>query len=445
MRNSIFLRGAALLALATGAGMAPAHAQSAPAAVPPPPPPPTFQAAPSFRDGDGGFTFKVRGRMQYDIYSVDADFVGTANDQSYRRSGLRRARLGVEGQMTPKFRYQAEATILGSAATWEELRLEYVGKTTSVFIGNTNTFEPEAELTSSRLINFNERPKWTEAFGTGRFAGIGAVRTGPNWSLRAGVQGDSINNAEVVGREELLQYKIRGTWAPIMERTPEGANILHLGLNLRYRDAMGDSPSAVATPGRVGFRYRARPQGDGFGDRFIDTDYNSAAGLPAFSGDTDILAVAEVAYIRGPILVAANYAYSDVEAVTFSPAITAPDATFTGGNVDLVWNLTGESHNYRGRTGDFTRTTAATPITVEGGHGLIQLGVRYDNVTLTDGVTGGKVRGGTQNAYVLALNWFPIDYVGFKLNYAYNDITGGDAGTRTGDAQVVSLRTQFDF
>lgn len=436
-------RGAALLALATGAGGVAAEAQAQTA--PPPPPPPTFQAAPSFRDGAGDFTFKVRGRMMYDITNVDADFVGVAADQSYRRSGLRRARLGAEGQMTPKFRYQAEATILGGAATWEELRLEYVGKTTSIFIGNTNTFEPEAELTSSRLINFNERPKWTEAFGTGRFAGIGAVRTGPNWSLRFGVQGDSINNAEVVARDELLQYKLRGTWAPIMERTPEGANILHLGLNLRYRDAHGDSPSAVATPGRIGFRYRARPQGDGFGDRFIDTDYGSAAGLPAFSGDTDLLAVAEVAYIRGPILVAANYAYTDVEAVEFNPAIVTPDASFSGGNVDFVWNVTGESHNYRGRTGDFTRTTAATPITVEGGRGLIQLGVRYDNVTLTDSVAGGKVRGGTQNSYVAALNWFPIDYVGVKLNYAYNDITGGDAGTRTGDAQVISLRTQFDF
>jgi len=433
MRNSLLLRSAALLALTTGAGVSQAQAQSAP------PPPPNFQAAPSFRDADGGFTFKVRGRMMYDIYSVDADFAGTVADQSYRRSGLRRARLGVEGQMTPKFRYQAEATILGGGATWEELRLEYVGKEASVFIGNTNTFEPMEELTSSRVINFNERAKWTEAFGTGRFAGIGAVWTGPNWSLRAGVQGDSINNAETAGREELLQAKVRGTWAPIMERTPEGANILHLGVNLRYRDAMGDSPSAVATAGRQGFRYRARPQGDGFGDRFIDTDYGAAAGLPAFSGDTDRLYVAEVAYVRGPILVAGNYAYSEIESVL------GADASFSGGNVDLVWNLTGESHNYRGRTGDFTRTAAATPITVEGGHGLVQLGLRYDNVTLTDSVTGGKVRGGTQNAYVAALNWYPIDYVGFKLNYAYNDITGGDAGTRTGEAQVISLRTQFDF
>lgn len=436
MGTSFFKRGAALLALATGAGVA-AEAQAQ--TTPPPPPPPNFQAAPQFRDGPGDFTFKVRGRMMYDVYSVDADFAGTAADQSYRRSGLRRARLGVEGQMTPKFRYQAEATILNSQATWEELRLEYVGKSASVFIGNTNTFEPMEELTSSRVINFNERAKWSEAFGTGRFTGFGIVRTGPNWSVRGSVQGDSINNPETANLDEQLQYKIRGTWAPIMERTPEGANILHLGVNFRYRDRGDDSPSAVATAGRQGYRYRARPQGDGFGDRFIDTDYGAAAGLPAFSGDSDKLYVGEIAYIRGPILVAGNYAHIDVESVL------GPEASFTGGNFDLVWNITGESHNYRGRTGDFTRTTAATPITVEGGRGLWQFGLRYDNVTLTDSITGGKVRGGTQSSYVAALNWYPIDYVGFKLNYAVNDITGGDAGTRTGEADVISLRTQFDF
>lgn len=435
MRNSTFLRGAALLALATGAGVAQAQAQTAPAA----PPPPNFQAAPQFRDAAGDFTFKVRGRMMYDVYSVDADFVGTANDQSYRRTGLRRARLGVEGQMTPKFRYQAEATILGSAATWEELRLEYVGKKHSVFIGNTNTFEPLEEITSSRVINFNERAKWTEAFGTGRFTGFGVVTNGANWSLRGAIQGDSINNTETANLDEQLQYKIRATWAPIMERTPEGANILHLGVNFRYRDRGDDAPSGVATAGRQGFRYRARPQGDGFGDRFIDTDYGAAAGLPAFSGDSDKMYVGEAAYIRGPVLVMAQYAHIDVESVL------GPEASFSGGNFDVVWNITGESANYRGRAGDFSRAPALTPITVEGGHGLWQVGLRYDNVTLTDSITGGKVRGGTQNSYVAAVNWFPIDYVGFKLNYAVNDITGGDAGTRTGDAQVISLRTQFDF
>jgi phosphate-selective porin OprO and OprP len=439
MRNTFFKRGAALLALATGAaGVATteAAAQSAPAA----PPAPTFQAAPQFRDATGDFTFKVRGRMQYDVYTVDADFAGTANDTSYRRSGLRRARLGVEGQMTPKFRYQAEATILGGASTWEELRLEYVGKSYSAFIGNTNTFEPEAELTSSRLINFNERPKWTEAFGTGRFAGIGFVTNGPNWSFRAAAQGDSINNAEVARQDELSQYKARLTWAPILQRTPDGINALHLGVNFRYRDRGDDLVTTGVSANRSGFRYRARPQGDGFGDRFVDTDYSAATGVPEFSGANDTAFVGEVMYMRGPILVAANYAYTEVE------SIQGLDANFVGGNVDVVWNLTGESPNYRGRTGDFTRSAVANPITAEGGTGMVQLGARFDHINLTDDLgTGLKVRGGIQNSYVLGLNWFPIDYVGFKLNYSYNDITGGDRGTFLGDAKVVSLRTQFDF
>lgn len=433
MRNSTLLRGAALLALATGAGVSQAHAQAAP-------PAPTFTAAPQFRDAAGDFTFKVRGRFMYDVYTVDADFAGTANDQSYRRSGLRRARLGVEGQMTPKFRYQAEATFLGGSATWEDLRLEYVGKDASVFIGQTNAFEPLEEFTSSRFISFNERAKWTEAFGTGRFAGIGFVTNGPNWSVRGALQGDNINTAETANRDEQYQIKGRVTWAPIMDRTPEGANVLHLGANIRYRDVGDDRPSGVDTAGRTGFRYRARPQGDGFGDRFIDTDYNAAAGLPAFSGKADTLYVGEAAFVRGPLMLMGQYAYADVE-----PVLGSSDVSFSGGNFDAVFNITGESHNYNGRNGVFNRVSVAKPITAEGGTGLWQIGARYDNISLTDSITGGKVRGGTQASYVVGLNWFPIDYVGFKLNYAYNDISGGDAGTRTGDANVISLRTQFDF
>ena len=437
MRNSLLLRGAALLALSAGVGGVTVTEAAAQAAAPPPP---TFQAAPQFRDADGGFTFKVRGRMQYDIYAVDADFAGTANDESYRRTGLRRARLGAEGQMTPKFRYQAEATFLGGAANWEELRLEYVGKNFSGFIGNTNTFEPEAELTSSRLINFNERPKWTEAFGTGRFTGLGFVTNGPNWSLRGAVQGDSINTAETARQDEMLQVKGRITYAPILQRSPDGIHALHLGLNYRYRDRGDDVLTTGVSANRSGFRYRARPQGDGFGNRFVDTDYSASTLVPEFSGSKDQMIVAEAMYMRGPILVAANYAYTEVE------SIQGLEAAFVGGNVDLVWNLTGESPNYRGRTGDFTRSAVASPITAENGTGMIQLVARYDYIGLTDEIDGGqKVRGGVQNSYVVGLNWFPIDYVGFKLNYSYNDITGGDKGAYLGDASVVSLRTQFDF
>jgi phosphate-selective porin OprO/OprP len=418
MRTSNPIRGAALLALAAAAGVTAANAAPAPPA-PPPPPPPTFSAAPQFRDGAGDFTFKVRGRLMWDIYSVDANFPLTANDQNYRRTGLRRARLGVEGQFTPKFRYQAEATFSGGQANWEDMRLEYVGKDYSVFIGNTNTFEPMEELTSSRFMNFNERGKFTEAFGFGRFAGVGVVTSGPNWSWRAALQGDGINNAETANQDELYQIKSRLTFAPLLVRSPEGDHILHLGANVRYRDR-GDGAA---------FGYQARPQADGFGTRFI-----SAGAI----GAEDTMISAEAAYMRGPLKLASEFARLDVTRVT------GPDVTFRGGYLDAVWNITGEGHAYNGRTGAFGRVAPLKPIH-QGGPGAWQVGVRYDYLDLTDG----NVVGGEQNSVVLGLNWFPIDFVGFKLNYAYNNIDRGLPGvtnqTASGEANVISLRTQFDF
>jgi phosphate-selective porin len=66
---------------------------------------------------------------------------------------------------------------------------------------------------------------------------------------------------------------------------------------------------------------------------------------------------------------------------------------------------------------------------------------RYDFVDLSD--AGGANRG-EQTAYSVGLDWIPMDHVRFKLNYAMSDMERIGAGLDE-EAQVVSLRTQFDF
>jgi phosphate-selective porin len=73
--------------------------------------------------------------------------------------------------------------------------------------------------------------------------------------------------------------------------------------------------------------------------------------------------------------------------------------------------------------------------------GHFMLGARYDYIDLSD-PAGGAGRG-EQTSYALGLDWVPIDHVRFKLNFAQSDmdrVVGVDD-----EAQIVTLRTQFDF
>ena len=45
----------------------------------------------------------------------------------------------------------------------------------------------------------------------------------------------------------------------------------------------------------------------------------------------------------------------------------------------------------------------------------------------------------------VGLDWIPLDHVRFKLNYAMSDADRTGPATVDEEAQVVTLRTQFDF
>ena len=72
------------------------------------------------------------------------------------------------------------------------------------------------------------------------------------------------------------------------------------------------------------------------------------------------------------------------------------------------------------------------------------LSARYDYVDLSDPNGAGGNRG-EQSSYALGLDWVPVDHVRLKLNYAVSDMDRTAVGSSDTEAQVISLRTQFDF
>lgn len=374
------------------------------------------KGAPEFQDPDGNIKFKVRGRVQMDYVNLDATSdTGVSNEYSQTRA--RRARLGVEGQFDSKFKYKAEATLLGreggavgSEVQWEDAFIEYAGNGWSLIVGNQDQGYTLERLTSSRFSTNMERNMGDQAFGFGRTLGIGVMLGQDNWGFAAFANGDSINNADRAAGDESMEYRAHGYFTPI--NTP--TTLAYVGGTLRYRDAK-DSGA---------IQYRSRPETN-VGNRIADTGTNEGY-------NEDTLYSVELAGKVGPV-----YAQGEYTVVDASRAAGGSDDQFTSYFVQGGWFLTGESRPYKG--GKFDRLTPNSPVS-EGGMGAWELRGRYDFLDLNDNGNNG----GEMTAYTIGVNWTPVKNVRFMGEYVNAESKERTLGGNW-DADVVQLRAQFDF
>ncbi|RIV88967.1 OprO/OprP family phosphate-selective porin [Aurantiacibacter zhengii] len=384
--------------------VAPSPATSAPAQI-------TWAGAPEI-EGEGGWSFKPRGRLNIDAGSIDApDSTGRADGFN---SELRRARLGVEGDIPGGFGYKFEIDFAGNAAEVTDAILTYEDGPLTVNVGQHNTFQSLEELTSSRWSSFIERAAFTDAFGFERRLGV-SVEVEPTDTvlLQAGLFSDNIGD---------LPGKAMSADGRVVFMPEIGDSQLHLGASVHYTDVpQGDT-----------VRYRQRPLVHFTNERFINT-----GNMPATS---ELGAGLEAAFISGPFHAVAEGFWQSSNMIGGTD-----DANFFGGYAEAGFFLTsGDSRGYRG--GTFNRTRPANPVD-EGGIGAFQIVARYDYLDLTD--TGAGIIGGTQNGYMASLVWVPTDYTRFLINYArldYDDaIYAAAGGNRDYSVDVLGMRAQIDF
>lgn len=423
---------AALAALVTtAAGVAAPQAAHAQATINSP-----VSGAPEIREGQQ--RFRMRGRFQYDVYSNSWDLDDptdsvSINNEDGSRSYIRRAFLGVQGRFTDNWRYKVDfvlnpgagvddATTGDNAVAVDDAYLEYAGDFFSVVIGENNITSPLEDRTSSLDIPMIERSSIINAYGYGRAAGVAGLVTGANWMAAVGVYGDSLNNSDSnFANSEQTAISGRFTWAPIFETSPDSYTLLHLGFSARQRYNGDDAL----------FRYRPRPF-NGRGSRWVETSSGSAL-------QDDTAYGFEAAGQWNAFGFTAEY-------ITISGETPAGvELESDGYYVDLTWSLTGEPRAYRGNQGSFGPVVPRSSV-ADGGWGHWGLIARYDFIDVSDD-NGGTSRG-EQSAWAVGLNWVPVDHVRFVLNYATTEAdrtdpisaTAGDA-----EAEVITLRTQFDF
>jgi phosphate-selective porin OprO and OprP len=441
---------------------------------------PTWKGSPQSADADAGWSFKPRGRLQYDAGYITIPGAYAVNRNLGFNSRVRRLRLGAEGTMPAGFGYKIDVDFANSAVGFGDAYLTFAptGKAFSAKIGNQESLNGLDQITSSNYITFLERAQFNDAFTNTRRLGASFGYKNADDSLRidaglftAHTIDASVDNDGWIGAARMVYspYAFGGK--------------IHLGLNYQHRDFQSNnngvaSTSAGAPSTNQIARYRARPFLQTTDVRFVDTGSFAARGDDIFG--VELAGIFKNAYFASEVQILKARSYNagtistGLDAFAGGTAVTPIDnPTFFGAYSEFGIFLTGETRGYK--EGTWNRTKVLKPFD-KGGFGAIQLAARYDYLDLTtDKLIQGRTnnfangtstlgtvnsrlaRGGTQTGYLLGLNWYPMDYVRFMFNYIHTKVEGGPLAAtvkplsttpidqRSYSTDGFAIRAQVDF
>lgn len=367
-----------------------------------------WKGAPELKS-KGGWSFKPRGRLQYDAGIV------AAPDSTGRPDGfgseLRRGRLGVQGTVPGGFGYKFEVDFDGTNVAVTDAIVTYEDGDLELQFGQHNNFQGLEELTSSLFTSHLERAAFTDAFGFQRRIGASATYAAGDILIQGGVFTDAIPD---------LPNQHWGTSGRFVYAPKFGETQLHFGLSGHYNDlSAGDA-----------LRYRQRPAVGFTDERYLNTGTFGATSETGYG--------AEFAMVRGPFHVTGEAFWQGAS----RPAGLA-DPTFFGGYAEIGLFLTkDDTRTYK--DGKFDRVKPAKEVG-DGGIGAWQVNLRYDRLDLSDG----GIVGGTQDGLLASLVWTPTDYTRFMIGYAhliYTDAVHIAAGAdRDYAVDSLGVRAQIDF
>jgi phosphate-selective porin OprO/OprP len=378
-----------------------------------------WKGSPQFAKGDN--LFKVKGRIQ-----ADANYVGAPKGLHDKGLGfsseMRRIRLGAEGAIGAGFDYKLELELSDNAVDLVDTYVGYHTGPWQIRLGNQNSFQSLDELTGDTSGSVMERAAFTDAFNFERRLGMAFQYNKGPWLAQAGVFTDDIgalsnSNDGENGGDENNSFGLDGRLA----FSPKVGDFqLHFGGSAHWRrlGRLADSDT----------RYRQRP--------YVHSTNTRLIGTPAMNVSEEDHYGLEFAAIRGRWHAAAEYH------VLTADRLDASTVTFQGAYAETGIFLTKGDH--RGfKEGIFRVEKPAHPLGQDG-FGSVLLTVRYDWLDLNDR----DIRGGTQNGYIAALVWEPIQNLRFNVNYAllaYTGATPTTSGKTDYDAQVVGTRFELDF
>ena len=442
---------------------------------------PSWKGGPLLEDKEAGWSFKPRGRIQYDVGFVDNPDNAIVTRNIGFNTRVRRIRLGAEGTIPGGFGYKFEMDFANAGTAFGDAIITYApaNKPFNFTIGNHESLDGLEQISSSRFISFLERSAFNDAFINTRRIGINAGYVNKAGTLRGNVGLFAAHSIDQTFDNDGWIAAARGVWSPLWN-----GNQMHFGLNFQHRNFPSNAngtpnSNAVSSPsvGQVA-RYRARPFSQLTDVRFVDTGNFAARSDDILGGEFIGIFKSLHVTAEGQVLRANAYDSGDgtagLDQFSGNTSVLVPtgNPTFWGGYVEAGYFFTGETRGYK--NGLWDRTKVLKPFS-KGGWGALQLNGRVDYLDLNDkklqngclnNFTTGLTcttsidhgRGGTQLGLLGSLVWLPEDYVRFYLQYAHARISGGpsailvEPGTPAGErddvdyhVNTIQARAQVDF
>jgi phosphate-selective porin OprO/OprP len=362
--------------------------------------------------------------MDYRQYSPDYG-AGQTTDSYQDLAEVRRARFGVRGQFQKDFKYEIVGNLgndigaASSSTTMDVAWVNYAANPEAQFqFGLFKMPFSLEQLTSSNNIDMMERSligqtegEFIPAKETG-FMLHGVPKTGLTYAVavsRGRANKDAVNDGlDYIGRVTTNIADLQGS----------KAYVAHLGAAYSTGEIKGGvAPASGRTEARSANAWFTGPALGGITSR-------TRQGL-------------EAAFAYNALKVQAeqfNFKYDPT---------TGNDQDIRGYYVLAVYNLTGESYNYR--DGVFGSIKPNNPVD-KGGRGAWQVGVRLSEFDASDiAVATGKSNRATAMTY--GLTWFTTENLRFMINYVDTkfDSLVGSSGSRVNGDRALMFRSQFNF
>ena len=361
-----------------------------------------------FESKDKDYKFWLDSRVQVDFghyfgQQVWADPIGSG-------ASIRRARFAVKAQITPDWYGEVDMELANGSFELKDAIVRYNGlKNWQFSVGSQKPDFSLSRNTSSRYLEFMERPMVVNAFAPSRHLGIFAKYTNKYFFGSASVLFQEIEGQETrdyvesnnkdYGMDEGLSYIGKLVVRPVNEADYG----LHIGGAVMY-----DAPKTSDEMGIYdGTRFSCRNATNISRKKYIDTD-------DIKNTDHNLIATAELAcHANGLRLESAwmsDWTYMKPEAGIDKPY------HFQGWYVEGGYLLLGGKQSYDSDGAKFNRVRTGRS------WGDIELALKYEFLDMNDyegRPTDQAIFGGSAGLYGAALNFYFGKNIKMSLNYQY--------------------------
>jgi phosphate-selective porin OprO/OprP len=421
-----------------------------------------------FATNDGNFTAGINGRLQVDSQTNvnnGANNIGAAGSSLPNQLDdgvtIRRARLGVEGTFFKNSGYKFEYDFTrGNGTAAAGVTDAYIShsfsKPFSVKFGAFKEPFSMEEATSNRYITFIQRNMMVDTFVDNLNTykvGVGANYSAERWQTGVSLQTEPVgNNGGSIGGtgnggvnrsggtgDTSWEVNARVSGTPWMA---DKTKFLHVGTSGSYMN-LNNQYTNAGQFANGGISFAANPNTNVDRSAVLNTgnlSSGSRTGSTSHQANHLTRFGAESALVYGPFSTQGEYIQTNVSGTGYND-----DESLSGFYGYMTYFLTGESRNYKSKTGAWDRIKPAHNFDMKGGWGAWEIATGYDSINLNSGA----IHGGRMSTAKLGINWYPNSHVRVMANYIHAlDISTGDVtqhnadGTTTGAADTTAIRSK---